>query len=1154
MIYKLGKIIEKKPATIIIIILLITIGLSTLLPQIEMKTEFEDFMPKEEVIESRDRITEYFGKQTQTMFLFAETQNAENTLSIDSIKEQYYIEQNLINKPEIDGSISITTFIDQICLLEYGKTIDQCTDEELKIAIEDLLNKKDSEQIKILNNDDPNEEKDYALFPKIFKGRSKDSIDIKNGYTQYDNKTITFNIEVYDLSKIDEELKPPLSLVNTLEWYIDFENLITLHETLDIDYKISAHIEPKHPIWVAGEGLIPNFKNIFENIKQREFLNSYEKTVYLWIRPPGQEMYFPIQLKTGEINFDRENNQIKITTTREEIGKYGVATNIGGFELPTKLNNFKIGSRYYKNPIGLPWNRISANTSVIFEKIENLQKRPLLKNIADRLFQKYADMNYEEFMEFLPNIEQSIPIPDRFALKDIESSWINADLAENEENKEENILFIRPKFFDDLKVSSEGFISTEATDEIEPHASLIILQLNRTTGFEANLEKTEKILNYLEDLDKKDSYISIEATGDGVVSKDINKVTSESNQFIGPAIFIIIVIILFLNFRKLSYVALPMLALVISTIWLFGTLVLMGMSFSVMQVALIPLVLGLGVDYSVHLFHNYKVELDEGKTPAEAIKKSVSEIGSAMFLAMLTTVIAFMSFLASSVPALKDFGLLLGLGVLYTFITAVTILPALRYILDRKKEDLKPKKQNVLDVSFFMKKVSRFVLHYNKIIVVVMLIISVGLAIGGTQLETGFDMNEFAPENTPSIELYEKIGSNFPSSSQSQEYILIEGNVATVDALKGIKETHANFEDATFIAENPDGSLKTQSVYTVIQESIKTNSSLIKKFNINQNTGIPKSDDDVKNLFDYLYGKESISFQEIDIENMDMQALQNQDFKMDSSGAQIKNVLHKEESTYDATVIRVYVGGTNNGNTEKIDDLLGTIKEELTEDVTDYGNAEATVTGQNIITLTITDSLTESQILSTAISMMLAAIVLIIAYRNPLLGLIALIPVGITMIWILGTMYFIGYSLNALTITITSITIGIGIDYSIHATERFRFIADKTGDIKKAMCETISHTGGALLIAALTTACGFGILALAPMPPQQQFGVILSITIVFSLLTAILILPSVLVYWAEARKKRKGYIVTTNGMKKINGKWVKNSEKQTDEINEDHCD
>jgi predicted RND superfamily exporter protein len=448
-----------------------------------------------------------------------------------------------------------------------------------------------------------------------------------------------------------------------------------------------------------------------------------------------------------------------------------------------------------------------------------------------------------------------------------------------------------------------------------------------------------------------------------------------------------------------------------------------------------------------------------------------------------------------------------------------------------------------------MGKISRFILHHNKKILIVMIIFSIFFAVNAVNLKTGFDLEQFAPKDTPSIELFEKISKNFPSSTQDQEYILIEGDVATVDSLEGISKTYENFEDNKFIAENPDGSLKVNSIYSIIQDIIENNQSLFEIFNINKETGIPKTNRDVKNLFDYLYNKESESFENFDLENFDIkniEELQKQDIEIDNIAEQVKNVLHKNDrGQYDSTVIRIFISFQENGEEfENFEDSLGSLKNEILEDMTDYGDAEASLTGEYILTLEITNSLTDSQILSTGISIILAIIVLIIAYRNPLLGLTTIIPVGITMIWILGTMYLIGYSLNAMTITITSITIGIGIDYSIHATERFRLVTDKTGDIEKAMCETISHTGGALLIAALTTACGFGILAFAPIPPQQQFGVILSVTIVYSFLTAILILPSILVRWAEWRRKRKGYIVTTNGMKKVNDKWVKDKKNE----------
>jgi predicted RND superfamily exporter protein len=148
-----------------------------------------------------------------------------------------------------------------------------------------------------------------------------------------------------------------------------------------------------------------------------------------------------------------------------------------------------------------------------------------------------------------------------------------------------------------------------------------------------------------------------------------------------------------------------------------------------------------------------------------------------------------------------------------------------------------------------------------------------------------------------------------------------------------------------------------------------------------------------------------------------------------------------------------------------------------------------------LITLTIITSLTESQIVSTGVCFMLAAIILILIYRNLILGLITMIPVSISILWILGTMYYIGYTLNVLTITVTSITIGVGVDYGIYITQRFRLVARKTGDPLQALQEAISLTGSSVFIAAISSTAGFAVLLLAPIPPQQQFGLITAITL-----------------------------------------------------------
>jgi predicted RND superfamily exporter protein len=507
--------------------------------------------------------------------------------------------------------------------------------------------------------------------------------------------------------------------------------------------------------------------------------------------------------------------------------------------------------------------------------------------------------------------------------------------------------------------------------------------------------------------------------------------------------------------------------------------------------------------------YNYRIELKKGRTPAEAIRLSIKEVGIAIFLAWFTTFVAFLSFLSATLPPVRDFGIFLALGITYTFIITMTLLVALRYIIDRRKKTIPVKPStHAFSMTNTMGRLAQLLLRHQKKVFFATVLVCLVMGTAVTQLKSGFSMNQFIPQDNPAIQLSAQISKDFPFSSQDQEYILIEGNVATVQALQGLAVTHEKMKDDQYVARKPDGSTKTESIYTMIQQAVANNQSLIALFNIDESTDLPKTDADVQEFYGYLYT--SVEY-----------------------GMQVQGVLHKDGEEYTATILRVYVdiGSDSDDMTKQFEQL----DKDLNDDIAEYGDVKSIVTGNLLITLSILKNMTESQILSTGICFILAAIMLSLIYRNPMLGLIAMIPVSISIIWVLGTMYFIGYSLNILTITVTCITIGVGIDYACYITERFRLVADKTGDVTKAVTETISSTGSAILIAALSSMFGFGVLAFAPIPPEQQFGIITAITLLYAFITSILVLPLVLARWANWRKKRKGYMIHPGAPKGLDG-------------------
>ena len=113
--------------------------------------------------------------------------------------------------------------------------------------------------------------------------------------------------------------------------------------------------------------------------------------------------------------------------------------------------------------------------------------------------------------------------------------------------------------------------------------------------------------------------------------------------------------------------------------------------------------------------------------------------------------------------------------------------------------------------------------------------------------------------------------------------------------------------------------------------------------------------------------------------------------------------------------------------------------------------------------------------------------------------------------WLLGAMALFGIPFNSETAVITSLAIGLGVDYSIHATERFVEEREHSDSLPGAMEATITGTGGALLASAATTAGGFGVLGFALAPPIRRFGLVTGVSIVFALVACLMVLPCLLV-------------------------------------------
>ena len=135
---------------------------------------------------------------------------------------------------------------------------------------------------------------------------------------------------------------------------------------------------------------------------------------------------------------------------------------------------------------------------------------------------------------------------------------------------------------------------------------------------------------------------------------------------------------------------------------------------------------------------------------------------------------------------------------------------------------------------------------------------------------------------------------------------------------------------------------------------------------------------------------------------------------------------------------------------------------------------------------------------------------LLLAMRSIRYAVVTVIPIGLVVVWLYALMYLIGFSLNFVTATIGAISIGVGIDYSIHMTERFREELRRAATNMQALRYAANGTGVALVASAASSIVGFTILGFALMPMFSSFGFLTAIMIFLALAASLVVLPSLL--------------------------------------------
>ena len=564
-------------------------------------------------------------------------------------------------------------------------------------------------------------------------------------------------------------------------------------------------------------------------------------------------------------------------------------------------------------------------------------------------------------------------------------------------------------------------------------------------------------------------------------------------------------------------------------VWLKGISNLIGLDSSTTLDFIVPIaMISLGADFGIHALNRYREEKMFHQEPKIAFRVGMTGVLSALLLAMITDAVAFLSNVSAKIETVVGFGIGAGIAIFAAFVIMGLALPATLMLLDSKKFQSKiihslPEESGIVKNEFRLGKIlSKFVLNLAKsplIVLPIALVITIASTYYAFQLESTFDAKDFYRSDSEFVLGLDKLDQYVGDSGGESAIIVVRGDLSNPRALEAIQNFTQNIADNPYVAKNEDTvQLQARSIFHIIDRvinseytiSLITDSSNLDLFTNNKFNEFkhgksvllwPMSQTDLSAIYDH------ISINGVNVNPS--QKLYDQ--------LEVRETLFHDPSGMEDDVTAIVIGIP--GTREQSNVILS--RESLAKDIEllqeEPSITLAGLTGSPFTRQGSLDATTDSLQKALLISVVACLAILMIAMRSVSLGLVTILPIGLVVSWLYAFMYLFDFGLNFVTATIAAISIGIGIDFAVHLTQRYREELNKAEDKIQAMQQAVEGTGVALLASAATSIIGFAIMGFAPMPVFSAYGILTAVMITMSAIASLLILPTLLLLVSERK-------------------------------------
>lgn len=657
------------------------------------------------------------------------------------------------------------------------------------------------------------------------------------------------------------------------------------------------------------------------------------------------------------------------------------------------------------------------------------------------------------------------------------------------------------------------------------------------------------------------------------IAIDVNLTSQEQGAIAGPFIgFTILAVLLMvgLTFRSYWILATVSAAFLLLIIWLKGITNLIGLKDDLVLSLIVPIAMvSFGVDFAFHAIGRYREERATGASATPAIVTGLAAVSGALLLALASDSMAFLANVTSGIESITQFGIgaAIALASAYVLLGVVTplvvarieadvapptpgrrstawriggsiaaaamtmgsvllmvfLLPWLGIVLaaatigaiivvpyrrqrGRLGDSLAVGETPVRDTSHGVAapigRAISAIARRPRLVVPAAIVVTAAAATLAVQVPAEFDVEDFFAADTDFVVGLDQLDIHVGDRGGEPALLYVEGDLGDPAALRAVRTRLAQVQtlDTPSLARTESGDVDIDGgVFEVFAATWESPAMVAI---VDDLAGVTLTDEDGDTIPDTREQVEALIAVASDTGipfDAERSILTPDDVRtsivLDGSSGSTVFELGLVDSRAQESVAAA------KADLEPIADAISA----------DLGGTFVQVTGSPFIREGSLDGTNRALQVSLPTAVLLCLAVATTFLRSIRYGLASIIPILMVVAWLYAFMEVAGYAINLVTATIAAVSIGIGIDFAIHFIARYREELERTGNRATAVSITGEGTGVALVASAASSAVGFGILALAPMPLFAAYGLLTALMIVMALVATLVVLPSVLV-------------------------------------------